>query len=274
MAPQSFFTYILPYIDRGALFATMNQSVFYTDPVNQSAAKTPIASFLCPTNQQTVPDPKGYGLVDYMPVAYNNLPVAAPYYYYSNASSTNNPIFEGALGWGFHPVSYVRDGTSNTIAVLEDSGRLVGNFNGDYSATTPAVVSGVLTQKGQLQIATGAALTDLCAVATFNGVSSTNTGNTCPNRWADSDSANGVSGPPSGSFSVINNNKTFTGNNSACNFMTRNCGPNDEPYSWHDGGCHAVLCDGSVRCISENVDTYVIKAALGPNDGYAPQTDF
>jgi prepilin-type processing-associated H-X9-DG protein len=46
-----------------------------------------------------------------------------------------------------------------------------------------------------------------------------------------------------------------------------NCGPNDEPYSWHTGGVQAAMGDGSVRFISENIDTLTLKWIAGADDG-------
>ena len=106
----------------------------------------------------------------------------------------------------------------------------------------------------------------ICAALTSNP------GNSCPNRWIDGDSGNGLSGPPAGVFSVINNNKGPAGA-LACPYTTTNCGPNDEPFSLHTGGCHALLCDGSVRFVSENTDTQVIRRIADPTDG-EPVGDF
>jgi len=74
----STFTLILPYIDQAPLYQQMNFSVHYTDDANTIlAGKTKITAFLCPSNAVTQPDPAGFGLVDYLPVAYTTLPTLA-----------------------------------------------------------------------------------------------------------------------------------------------------------------------------------------------------
>jgi len=251
--PQSTFTAILPYTDQAPLYQTMNFGVHYTDnAATILAGKTKISAFLCPSNAVTQPDAAGFGLVDYMPVAYVGLP--------NTAGVTTKK--EGALGLFGHSISFITDGTSNTVAIFEDSGRLAGGLNGKYSATTSALTSGNITTNGFITVATGTG--PVCTGA--------NTGNTCPNRWIDADNGNGVTGPPSGVFSVINNNKGPTGA-AACPYTTTNCGPNDEPFSLHTGGVHALLCDGSVKFISENTDTQVIRRICDPSDG-EPVGDF
>lgn len=251
--PQSTFTAILPYIDQAPVYATMNFGVHYSDNAATIAAgQTKISAFLCPSNAVTAPDPAGFGLVDYMPIAYVGLP--------NTAGVVTKKV--GALGLFGNPISYITDGTSNTIAMFEDSGRLAGNLNGKYSATTSALTAGAITTNGFITVASGSG--PLCT--------GLNTGNTCPNRWIDGDNGNGVTGPPSGVFSVINNNKGAAGA-AACPYTTTNCGPNDEPFSLHTGGVHALMCDGSVRFISENTDVQVIRRASDPTDG-EPIGDF
>ena len=102
-----------------------------------------------------------------------------------------------------------------------------------------------------------------CAMAT----------NRVVDRWIDADNGNGVGGPPTatwnggtGNSAVINNNKGAAGA-AACPYTTTNCGPNDEPFSLHTGGVHALMCDGAVKFISENTDIQVIRRASDPNDG-------
>ena len=187
--PASTFSLILPYIDQAPVYQQMVFGVYYADnAATTQAGKTKITGYLCPSNAVTQPDSAGFGLVDYMPVAYTTLPTL---------TQNPGPKKEGALGLFGHPISYVIDGTSNTVAVFEDSGRVSGGLNGAVSVTTSALSSGTIASAGFITPGTGTG--PVCT--------GPNSGNTCPGRWIDADSGNGVTGPPSGTFTAINNNK-------------------------------------------------------------------
>jgi prepilin-type N-terminal cleavage/methylation domain-containing protein/prepilin-type processing-associated H-X9-DG protein len=258
--PQSHFTLILPYIDQTTVFQGMTQGLYYSETANVAAAQTKISAYLCPSNASTTPDTTGnMGLVDYMPIAYCNLPDAS----LGQSGYKGGTKYAGALGLFGNPVAAITDGTSNTVAIFEDSGRVAGNMNGAYSMTVSALTAGAIAQPGQIQPGSGnLSCPQYSTVAGANPAS----GTTCPNRWADADSGNGVSGPPSGVFSIINNNKGPVGA-AACNYAAQNCGPNDEPFSLHTGGVHALLCDGSVKFVSENTDLQVVRRISIPNEG-------
>ena len=91
--------------------------------------------------------------------------------------------------------------------------------------------------------------------------------------WADPDSStNGLSGPsnataPASRVAAVNQNASPTGGPSTCVWSLNNCGPNDEPFSFHTGGCHAVMGDGSVKFLGASLDALVLKAIAGAADG-------
>jgi prepilin-type processing-associated H-X9-DG protein len=89
--------------------------------------------------------------------------------------------------------------------------------------------------------------------------------------WADPDSGtNGLSGPSNALGSRvmrINNYRTPMGGPADCRWSQNNCGPNDEPFSFHTGGVNAAMGDGSVRFISDSADWRSLKAAAGSQDG-------
>ena len=88
-----------------------------------------------------------------------------------------------------------------------------------------------------------------------------------PGRWADPDNGSGISGPPNGTGQFINNNKTPLGGPPSCSWAINNCGSNDEPFSQHTGGVQAVLGDGSVRFLSENLSFNTLRVLANPKDG-------
>jgi hypothetical protein len=65
----------------------------------------------------------------------------------------------------------------------------------------------------------------------------------------------------------INNSATPFGGPSTCPWDLNNCGPNDEPFSFHNGGINVCIGDGSSRFLAGNIDALVLKAITGANDG-------
>jgi prepilin-type processing-associated H-X9-DG protein len=91
--------------------------------------------------------------------------------------------------------------------------------------------------------------------------------------WADPDSVtNGYSGPsnaiaPGTRTARFNNYANPTGGPAECRWSVNNCGPNDEPFSFHGAGLNATFGDGSVRFLSANTDGVLAKWMVGRNDG-------
>ena len=79
-------------------------------------------------------------------------------------------------------------------------------------------------------------------------------------RWAEPDTS-GI-----GLSKIINNNSTPMGGPPSCLWNVNNCGVFEEIFSFHTGGAHALLGDGSVRFLSENLN-YVILRALVTSKG-------
>ncbi len=263
--PTSTFVQILPYIDQAPLYNQFNFNFHYsngfvagTSTGNALAAQAKINAFLCPSNANTPVDPQNFGQTDYMPVAYTDLNGTTG----ERAKLSTAWDRDSVLGF-FNRLSDTTDGLTNTIAIIEDSGK-----------TT--IVTGSYTAGALFGPVAGTPVTQQGVVAT----AMPGTSNTCPNRWADPDSGSGVSGSPlrdpastSPAYSatapqaVINNNKTPNGGGTACPWSSNNCGPNDEPFSLHTGGVHALLGDGSVKFISENIDVQTVRRLLSRADG-------
>ncbi|MBI2824937.1 MAG: DUF1559 domain-containing protein [Planctomycetia bacterium] len=228
---QSMFTYILQYMEQGSVFSQFSLDYTYNDknyPGNQIAAKATIPAYLCPSNSLHEEDPYSYGETDYMPVAYTDIdPVTGV-----RNKATRMDSALGTLGGV--PISYITDGTSNTIAVSEDSGR-------NYETVRPFLIS---------------PYPDPTIPNTAE--SACPSGRRAYNRWAEPDNGAGVSGPPNSVVGalkpVINNNSGAIGGPDDCPWSTPNCGPNDEIFSFHPGGANVLLADGSVRFLQESID--------------------
>lgn len=248
--PSSTFVQLLPYTDQAPVYNNFDQSYHYTrgyvvggpQTGNALAASTIIQAFLCPSNAYTKPDPQGFGGTDYMPIAYTDLDN-------TGARQKLNTTWDvdGVLGF-YNKIGDTTDGLSMSVCVIEDAGKPNG-IVGAYTA-------------GQVMGAPATGQPGVVAAATPGGA-----GASSPNRWADPDAGSGVSGPPANRTGIINQNKTPNGGPTTCPWTTNNCGPNDEPFSFHVGGCHALLGDGAVRFLSENLDTQITRRLMARADG-------
>ena len=250
---QSTFTLILPFVEAGDIYDRYDLNTPYNgSPGNIAVAQTAIQTYLCPSNP-TRPangrDSLGYGYTDYMPVAYTDIniidtsagqPVKLP----KGSLRANGGLRLGGCGPGD-----ITDGLSKTIGLMEDVGRSETFSTQKY----PDPVGVDLLPAG----------------STFRNAW----------RWAEPDSANGVSGPPGATYGspnlrVINNNPLPFGGPSGCPWTTSECGPNDEPFSFHGGGCNAVFMDGHVTFIRETISPVALRYLLTANEGIPPIGDY
>jgi hypothetical protein len=248
--------YDLTNVHPNALGAIYHDPAF---PNTVLAAKSKIATYVCPSTAigQEARSPDGYGAWDYMFISVMDVEEEANQGVEQGSRPTSNArrnamTRQGCLScdksWGIGSVS---DGLSNTILCIEDAGRAhpsVGAFGSLSSRPAPIVADSVAWTGGS-------------------------TGGRRMYAWADPDSGtNGFSGPsnalaPASRVVKINQNKTPVGGPPTCRWSQNNCGPNDEPFSFHTGGVNVAIGDGSVRFMSDSVDWRTLKAAAGSQDG-------
>jgi prepilin-type N-terminal cleavage/methylation domain-containing protein len=266
MFPVAMHTAILAFTDQSALADGWNYNYHYTNSANSNnsfLARTQIAIYVCPSNGTTQVDDLGYGITDYMPIAYIDIDPITGLRNPSGGGNLNADR-QGALGF-CNKISYVKDGMSNTILVIEDSGRPTQTA-GHYDQVAK-IFNGATMGIDQSQLF---AVPDVTPPGTWGGPFG------APNRWADPDNGSGVSGPPNdnGTMNILNNNKTPDGGPATCPWGLNNCGPNDEPFSPHPGGLHALLGDGSVHFLAENIDRHVVRRLCNPKDKEPINIDF
>jgi prepilin-type N-terminal cleavage/methylation domain-containing protein len=240
----SFFTLILPYVEQGNIYNQMTVTAYYeSTPNNIAAAQNVVKTFLCPSNAlrpSSGKDSKGFGYTDYGPTCYTDID--------PTTGLRNKPTrVNGALHWvgntgapgqlGGSKMGDITDGTSQTIAVAEDCGR-------------------VEPQVSPYADPTGGGNNGLRAFW----------------RWAEPDTAFGVSGPPSGTMGTAVNNNASPVNGgtgpSACNWITtNNCGPNDEIFSFHTAGALVVFVDGHVELLKAGMDSRICRFLVTSSGG-------
>jgi prepilin-type N-terminal cleavage/methylation domain-containing protein/prepilin-type processing-associated H-X9-DG protein len=287
---QSTATLLLPYIEQENVFRLMDQSTpratlvaggydpntlhpraigrAYNDPAapnNQAAARTMISTFICPSTpigRESRNNGDGYGVFDYMVPTTTDIEDGraggpGPGTVGERAPGSgvgSRRLFvtvPGMLSCDPRPIIGVTDGASNTCMMIEDAGRAhpaLSNFGA--MSTRPSAISG----EGP----------------PWTG--NTGGGGRRMYAWADPDCVgNGVSGPSNATGSrrarINNYNTPIGGPVGVCQWINNNCGPNDEPFSFHSGGVNAVMGDGSVRFVRDSIDALVLKWFIGSNDG-------
>lgn len=279
---ESTATLLLPFIEQSTVYNRMNHGMTRTEmvtagynvtnmhanakgavyhdpnfPETVEAAKTPIPTYVCPSTPiaQNQRAPDRYGAWDYMFISVTDVEEETGTAVEQGSRPTDSArrtqmTRQGCLscesGWGFQAIL---DGLSSTVLCIEDAGRAHPTVNifGSLS-TRPAFIN--------------------ADTVAWSGGS---TGGRRMYAWADPDSVtNGLSGPSNSLGSRvlrINQNKSPMGGPAECRWSQNNCGPNDEPFSFHSGGVNAVLADGSVRYLNEALDWRVLKAQAGAQDG-------
>ena len=285
---QSTPTLLLPYIEQDNVFRMMDHNLtfaqmsgagyntsalhpqsrgaIYNDgnfPNTVLAAKTQIKTYVCP-GTPIAPgsrSPDGYGVWDYMFISVTDVEDGSP--------GATDPVgtrptssarrvamtLQGMLSCEGSTVATVVDGSSNTMLCIEDSGR----------AHPSAGLWGSLSSR-----------------PSPNGEGPAWSGGGSGGRrmyaWADPDAGtNGFSGPSNALASRvirINNYPTPIGGPPECRWAVNNCGPNDEPFSFHSGGVNCLFGDGSVRFLRDSIDPLTLKWMAAAADGRVISTNF
>jgi prepilin-type processing-associated H-X9-DG protein len=246
---HSTLTLLLPYIEQGNIYRQMNLAYRYNDPqfpANQVAAQNVVKTYICPSNGWSPSkDSFGYGMTDYGATCYTDIDPTTGYR--NKATRADGALHATTIPFAGTGITAITDGTSNTIAIAEDVGR-----REDYVA---AYVDPITTDPSP----------------------SANGGRRFW-RWAEPDSAYGVSGyqssyPYTGggydSGTAINNTASpLGGSDATCIWnLKNNCGNNDEIFSFHTGGAQAVFCDGHVQFLSQSIDRRVVRMLVTPTGG-------
>ncbi len=261
---HSMFTWILPFMEHQDIFQTIDTTQWYNGSAgNIAAAKTVIPEYLCPTNParpSSGKDSLGYAYCDYMPIAYCDIdPAGVPGTLVRNPATkmagalamksrktvVNSGDPTGLSGHDGPTVGDIIDGTSNTIAVMEDVGRSEQFATFKY----PDPV----------------------------GVDLLPAGNVDRNawRWMEPDTANGVSGAPGSLFGQSNlrmicNNPAPWGGPAGCLWTVNNCGVNDEAFSFHGDGCNNLFMDGHVSWLRADINPLQLRYLCTPNEQIPP----
>jgi prepilin-type N-terminal cleavage/methylation domain-containing protein/prepilin-type processing-associated H-X9-DG protein len=225
------------YRTPGAL-AMKNSGAFYGTTSGVTSYTVPAASA---NEAGATNDPQYYVLIN------NQIPATSPV------------LNRAAIGFNGPNVGEVIDGLSNTIFIGEDVGR-------SETFATKKYADPIGTDTG------------------------TSNGYRAAWRWAEPDTGSGVSGPDligngttdavfaNPAYKFINNSKTPFGGPTAgttglgsygigCSWLSNDCGPNDEIFSFHSNGANCLFGDGSVKFIRDDVDGLTMRRLCTPTEG-------
>jgi prepilin-type N-terminal cleavage/methylation domain-containing protein/prepilin-type processing-associated H-X9-DG protein len=266
-AMHSLFTYLLPFIEQDNIYKQIDPNYYYNEPSpsqpnHVAAFKNVIKTYICPSYPYESVDSLGYGYVHYGATVYTDIVV------YAGMGGSSSPVGyrdktharqRGALDNLPVTVSQLSDGTSNTILIAEDAARREGYIT-NPSYTDPAV-------------ALGTAVDPQIKGATFSTRRFW--------RWAEQDNGFGVSGDPllnttTAGFKIVNNNFTSPGTDgpNGCWKLTNNCGPNDEIFSFHNGGANVVFADGHVQFIRDSISSVTMASLVSRSGGEVIGSDY
>lgn len=219
--------HILPYLDGAGLYHLLdfNKAPNFGTPAipmtqNEIAARTIIPAYLCPSDFGQISG-NGFGPTNYVASAGSGTGTA-------NSINTGDGVMFSRSSVRFRDVT---DGMSNTVCFGEHILGVGGNPSS--SGASPKNSEGEV-----LELVGATATTDATCVAgggTWSGMRGA--------KWL-----NGHYGDTIYNHYYGPNSRQFDCGNKSHNFGLT------AARSRHEGGVHVLLCDGSVRFVSENID--------------------
>ena len=268
------FPRILQYIEGNTVFNTINFNYEYnnTGGGNVTAFTSVINSFLCPSavrqpgggreGASSAADTEGnayggYGVQDYGPTCYTDIsPTGATT---GNGAGGATPYRDknfranGLLKQSRTSIAECTDGTSNTIAIAEDAGRDARYISPYKRGTAPAASPLYLGDSGA------------GTTAADNGLGLRYW------RWAEADSAFGVSGQINNKFRPMNEPSPWTAFPGTTG--GNNAGANDEIFSYHPGGANCLFGDGSVKFMKDTTNIIILRSVVTLQGGEVVSAD-
>lgn len=239
---------ILPQIEMGTLYNTINFNVAYSDPSNALAVTQNIPAFRCPSDVDNLPANLG-GRNNYYTnfgtILINSLPGVT-------VGSTNYgmPMFDGV----FYENSSIKfkdlvDGTTNTVMMSE---KMTGDGSNAISSPTTDTF-----KPGTYPATADQAMADCRAVDMTDLTKQGNSNVGAP--WMNA------------GHSTTYYYHIMVPNDRSCMYPPSRIATTAN--SKHSGGVHSLLCDGSVKFISSSIDLGVWRA-IGTRSGGEVVSEF
>jgi prepilin-type N-terminal cleavage/methylation domain-containing protein len=235
---------MLPYFDQAPLYNQVNFSQSMGSTFNANVVQANLAALRCPTDSFSTAGNKFIDTGNMGPNLWARGNYAASGYGPQTLNGVNGPGNvnyraqdvgkRGVMGWnGWGGINAVSDGTSNTVASWEiRAGLTQGDVRGVWAS-------------GRC----GAGMIMNCSNS-GGGYSSGDCYGINEGNHTGGDDVNGCSDSPGQGMGCWNGGDGQSG-----------------PKSLHTGGVHALMCDGTVRFISQNLDGTVMARLTAQADG-------
>jgi prepilin-type N-terminal cleavage/methylation domain-containing protein/prepilin-type processing-associated H-X9-DG protein len=236
LAHQSFFTFILPYIEQQSLYDQIDlRQDWYANPAagknNLKATSTDVQEFICPSTETR---PNAYS-TDYNIFVDVNRTKYCPEIENANLAKSKRLVdrLQGMITDQTSTLRKVSDGTSKTAMLLESAGR-----PNHYKANRQNV--GLLYEQYSNLAAPGAAAA----------------GKSTGYQWADGGAQTGATQGSDGVYAVLNIRPWDTNASQNTCSLTQpiNCDNYQGPYSFHNGGVNILMGDGSVQFTTDSIE--------------------
>ncbi len=273
------FAMLLPYLEQTNVYNSINFDFRHNEGPNIAAAQrgegpgAVIATFLCPTNplREDSRDNEGYGCSDYAALPYVQIKASA-----SAATGLPEGKFNSVLTGRQYQTYFYQEysaadptiGSSKRVQLKPSNELLALNFNmveggAKIGACTDGLSNSILSYedvgRNPSMDGTGGSPNNYLDPVDGHGRRHW--------RWAEPDNSSGAS-------RIINNNGFPFGGPSSCPWTAHDCGPNNEMFSFHTGGAQAVMGDGSVHFLSENIDLRVFYSLSTRDQGEVASIQF
>jgi prepilin-type processing-associated H-X9-DG protein len=243
---------ILPHLEQGNLYNQYKLGIGYDQGANKAAIAGEVPVFVCPSAPgqgsvfQITQSPDGYGSAAQLPammgvIDYGAVNQVFDGFYLANGLRVPAGYPASCLGPlqpnNKTPLSWITDGTSNTIMIAEDAGQPTSFVLGKAVSTVRPAGKSLIKTMG--------------------------IGTPTPDwGWADPGFAYSINGcDPTTGFIVQHDGPTAGLVSDGAGGFTRPSGPpvfingnnNGELYSFHTGGANVVFADGSVHFLTANM---------------------
>ena len=259
---------LLPYMDQAPVYNSYNFNFSCFEPVNQPAVSAKIAAFICPSTPRS-----GNGITYTLPTAFTGGLSTAPGTLNDGGATDyvaitrvkpaflqivfNNPALNTDWeGWG-------KGGVTSPIAALAggmtipDGGRIADIMDGTSNTLMIGELAGrnKLVRTGNVPISPATATDEAGWNSVFGG-----------GAWADG--FNGV-------WELSGRNYDGSGSAGPCSINCSNAKTYPPKqfqyaaglYSYHTGGAQVLMCDGSVRFLSQNLSGITMASLISRMNG-------